>query len=230
MGREHAPAAAAAAAAAGPTSERDQNIRAAACAACLPVKRTLGAAMRHYTATPSHEGSCTPCCQVCVFFLTAFLLVAERTARESYPGHTHAHTGACTYAAGTHTHTRARIKCVSAESLSAFYLCDECMSVGAQCRCLLTDFVVCACARGLQLLPSSKSDMSLFSAVNVASSRVRARVVLSLHTTADSSCASRCWMPLYFSALLGWADPGLGPSLPLRSAAERDQVRCIGGG
>ncbi|KAK2920344.1 XK-related protein 5b [Channa argus] len=36
--------------------------------------------MRDYTATPSHEGSCTPCCQVCVFFFTAFLIVAERTA------------------------------------------------------------------------------------------------------------------------------------------------------
>ncbi|XP_029000553.1 XK-related protein 5b [Betta splendens] len=44
-----------------------------------PPNRT-GAAMRHYTATPSHDGACTPCCQVCVFFLTAFLLVAERTA------------------------------------------------------------------------------------------------------------------------------------------------------
>lgn len=31
------------------------------------------------------------CCQVCVFFFTAFLLVAERTARESYLGHIHLH-------------------------------------------------------------------------------------------------------------------------------------------
>ncbi|XP_026233409.1 XK-related protein 5b [Anabas testudineus] len=36
--------------------------------------------MRDYTAAPSHGGSCTPCCQVCVFFFTAFLIVAERTA------------------------------------------------------------------------------------------------------------------------------------------------------
>ncbi|XP_058485782.1 XK-related protein 5b [Solea solea] len=36
--------------------------------------------MRHYTATPSHAGSCVPCCQVCVFAFTAFLIVAERTA------------------------------------------------------------------------------------------------------------------------------------------------------
>nr|XP_020445620.1 XK-related protein 5-like isoform X2 [Monopterus albus] len=36
--------------------------------------------MRDYTATPSHGGSCMLCCQVCVFFFTAFLLVAERTA------------------------------------------------------------------------------------------------------------------------------------------------------
>lgn len=33
-----------------------------------------------------------PCCQVCVFAFTAFLLIAERTARESYPGRTHART------------------------------------------------------------------------------------------------------------------------------------------
>ncbi|GAA6220094.1 XK-related protein 5-like isoform X1 [Lates japonicus] len=36
--------------------------------------------MRDYTATPGHEGACMPCCQVCVFFFTAFLIVAERTA------------------------------------------------------------------------------------------------------------------------------------------------------
>ncbi|XP_069029887.1 XK-related protein 5b [Embiotoca jacksoni] len=36
--------------------------------------------MRDYTATPSHGGACMPCCQVCVFAFTAFLIVAERTA------------------------------------------------------------------------------------------------------------------------------------------------------
>ncbi|XP_013872641.1 XK-related protein 5 [Austrofundulus limnaeus] len=36
--------------------------------------------MRHYTATPSEAGGCVPCCQVCVFAFTAFLIVAERTA------------------------------------------------------------------------------------------------------------------------------------------------------
>ncbi|KAF7662101.1 hypothetical protein LDENG_00246240 [Lucifuga dentata] len=36
--------------------------------------------MRHYTATPSREGSCGSCCQVCIFAFTAFLIVAERTA------------------------------------------------------------------------------------------------------------------------------------------------------
>uniref|UniRef100_A0A1A7Y2P3 XK-related protein n=1 Tax=Iconisemion striatum TaxID=60296 RepID=A0A1A7Y2P3_9TELE len=36
--------------------------------------------MRDYSATPSDGGGCTPCCQVCVFAFTAFLLVAERTA------------------------------------------------------------------------------------------------------------------------------------------------------
>ncbi|KAM7423896.1 hypothetical protein PAMA_000319 [Pampus argenteus] len=36
--------------------------------------------MRDYTATSSHGGSCMPCCQVCVFAFTAFLIVAERTA------------------------------------------------------------------------------------------------------------------------------------------------------
>ncbi|XP_035485122.1 XK-related protein 5b isoform X1 [Scophthalmus maximus] len=36
--------------------------------------------MRDYSAAPSHGGSCAPCCQVCVFAFTAFLLVAERTA------------------------------------------------------------------------------------------------------------------------------------------------------
>ncbi|XP_076738094.1 XK-related protein 5 isoform X1 [Maylandia zebra] len=36
--------------------------------------------MRDYSATPSNGGACMPCCQVCVFFFTAFLLVAERTA------------------------------------------------------------------------------------------------------------------------------------------------------
>lgn len=34
-----------------------------------------------------------PCCQVCVFAFTAFLIVAERTARKSqtYLGHTRTH-------------------------------------------------------------------------------------------------------------------------------------------
>ncbi|XP_041857633.1 XK-related protein 5-like [Melanotaenia boesemani] len=36
--------------------------------------------MRDYTATPSNGGACMPCCQVCVFAFTAFLIVAERTA------------------------------------------------------------------------------------------------------------------------------------------------------
>uniref|UniRef100_A0A1A8R3R5 XK-related protein n=1 Tax=Nothobranchius rachovii TaxID=451742 RepID=A0A1A8R3R5_9TELE len=36
--------------------------------------------MRDYSATQSDGGGCTPCCQVCVFAFTAFLLVAERTA------------------------------------------------------------------------------------------------------------------------------------------------------
>ncbi|KAK5598590.1 hypothetical protein CRENBAI_007583 [Crenichthys baileyi] len=36
--------------------------------------------MRDYTATPSNGGGCVPCCQVCVFVFTAFLIVAERTA------------------------------------------------------------------------------------------------------------------------------------------------------
>ncbi|XP_054892877.1 XK-related protein 5-like [Poeciliopsis prolifica] len=36
--------------------------------------------MRDYTDTPSNGGGCMPCCQVCVFVFTAFLLVAERTA------------------------------------------------------------------------------------------------------------------------------------------------------
>ncbi|XP_007544571.1 XK-related protein 5-like [Poecilia formosa] len=36
--------------------------------------------MRDYTATSSNEGGCMPCCQVCVFVFTAFLIVAERTA------------------------------------------------------------------------------------------------------------------------------------------------------
>ncbi|XP_035761057.1 XK-related protein 5b [Neolamprologus brichardi] len=36
--------------------------------------------MRDYSATPRNGGACMPCCQVCVFFFTAFLLVAERTA------------------------------------------------------------------------------------------------------------------------------------------------------
>nr|XP_040060421.1 XK-related protein 5b isoform X1 [Gasterosteus aculeatus aculeatus] len=36
--------------------------------------------MRDYAATASHGGACTPCCQVCVFAFTAFLIVAERTA------------------------------------------------------------------------------------------------------------------------------------------------------
>lgn len=44
-----------------------------------------------------------PCCQVCVFFFTAFLLVAERTARESYLGHIHLH--ACMQNIYTHMHT-----------------------------------------------------------------------------------------------------------------------------
>lgn len=30
-----------------------------------------------------------PCCQVCVFVFTAFLIVAERTAGECYLGHAH---------------------------------------------------------------------------------------------------------------------------------------------
>ncbi|XP_037613219.1 XK-related protein 5b isoform X2 [Sebastes umbrosus] len=36
--------------------------------------------MRDYSATPSRGGACMPCCQVCVFAFTAFLIVAERTA------------------------------------------------------------------------------------------------------------------------------------------------------
>ncbi|XP_041646679.1 XK-related protein 5b [Cheilinus undulatus] len=36
--------------------------------------------MRDYSADPSNGGACMPCCQVCIFFFTAFLIVAERTA------------------------------------------------------------------------------------------------------------------------------------------------------
>uniref|UniRef100_A0A3P9K1Y5 XK-related protein n=1 Tax=Oryzias latipes TaxID=8090 RepID=A0A3P9K1Y5_ORYLA len=36
--------------------------------------------MRDYSATPANGGGCMPCCQVCVFAFTAFLIVAERTA------------------------------------------------------------------------------------------------------------------------------------------------------
>ncbi|XP_056268755.1 XK-related protein 5b [Pseudoliparis swirei] len=36
--------------------------------------------MRDYSATPSRGGACMPCCQLCVFAFTAFLIVAERTA------------------------------------------------------------------------------------------------------------------------------------------------------
>lgn len=45
-----------------------------------------------------------PCCQVCVFFFTAFLLVAERTARESYLGHIHLHPYMQNICTHTHTH------------------------------------------------------------------------------------------------------------------------------
>lgn len=47
---------------------------------------SLHTAMRDYSATPSNGGTCMPCCQVCVFAFTAFLIIAERTARESLPG------------------------------------------------------------------------------------------------------------------------------------------------
>lgn len=56
-------------------------------------------AMRAYSATPSNGGTCMPCCQVCVFAFTAFLIIAERTARESYLGRKRARP-----------HTRAVIK------------------------------------------------------------------------------------------------------------------------
>ncbi|XP_033931195.1 XK-related protein 5b isoform X1 [Pseudochaenichthys georgianus] len=36
--------------------------------------------MRDYSSAPGHGGACMPCCQVCVFAFTAFLIVAERTA------------------------------------------------------------------------------------------------------------------------------------------------------
>ncbi|XP_049419195.1 XK-related protein 5-like isoform X1 [Epinephelus fuscoguttatus] len=36
--------------------------------------------MRDYSAAPSNGGACMPCCQVCIFAFTAFLIVAERTA------------------------------------------------------------------------------------------------------------------------------------------------------
>ncbi|XP_060897057.1 XK-related protein 5b isoform X1 [Labrus mixtus] len=36
--------------------------------------------MRDYSAAPGNGGACMPCCQVCVFVFTAFLVVAERTA------------------------------------------------------------------------------------------------------------------------------------------------------
>ncbi|CAG11020.1 unnamed protein product, partial [Tetraodon nigroviridis] len=42
--------------------------------------RALCTAMREHAAARSRGGTCTPCCQVCVFAFTAFLLVAERTA------------------------------------------------------------------------------------------------------------------------------------------------------
>ncbi|XP_061523034.1 XK-related protein 5-like isoform X1 [Phycodurus eques] len=37
--------------------------------------------MRDYSAPANQGGSCMACCQVCVFFFTAILIVAERTAR-----------------------------------------------------------------------------------------------------------------------------------------------------
>ncbi|XP_063736743.1 XK-related protein 5b isoform X2 [Eleginops maclovinus] len=36
--------------------------------------------MRDYSSAPGHGGACMPCCQVCVYAFTAFLIVAERTA------------------------------------------------------------------------------------------------------------------------------------------------------
>lgn len=50
--------------------------------------------MRDYSATPSNGGTCIPCCQVSVFAFTAFLIIAERTACESWHAHTwHGHFG-----------------------------------------------------------------------------------------------------------------------------------------
>ena len=130
------------AAAAGPTPAQDQN--SSGLQTCThrhtdthtPSAPSVWAsppAMRDYSATPSNGGACMPCCQVCVFAFTAFLIVAERTARESYLGHTHTHTHTL-----THKHTPSTFineVCVLCDWLS--FLC------GGACLCYLT-LLVCA--------------------------------------------------------------------------------------
>lgn len=51
-----------------------------------PEESPLRAAMRDHSRTATSDGACMPCCQVCVYAFTAFLIIAERTARESYLG------------------------------------------------------------------------------------------------------------------------------------------------
>lgn len=74
-----------------------------------------------------------PCCQVCVFAFTAFLIIAERTARESYLGHTHTLTP-------THTHTN-----TNTHRARLIMKCECCVidSVILMCWCVfvLFDFI-----------------------------------------------------------------------------------------
>lgn len=78
-----------------------------------------------------------PCCQVCVFFFTAFLLVAERTARESYLGHIHLHP----YMQNICTHTHIT------EHYASVAVLADCDHLPVQNAApFFFYFIVCACA------------------------------------------------------------------------------------
>lgn len=53
---------------------------------------TFTAAMRDFTSNSSQGRTNMTCCRFCVFFFTAFFIIAERTACEDIHTHLHAHT------------------------------------------------------------------------------------------------------------------------------------------
>lgn len=87
-----------------------------------------------------------PCCQLCVFAFTAFLIVAERTAGESYLGHARARARA--------------LRTINTTQCTILHRCARSLYVGGMCVRDRDVFYLtllacaCTCARAFLCVPT----------------------------------------------------------------------------